>query len=55
MYRKVISLSTRQEEEKIDEMLEGMMAALESETMEGVEMGRVREFLRRVEGVDGAA
>jgi regulatory protein SWI6 len=53
MYRKVVSLCTRVEEEKIDEVLEGLVQALESDPLDGVEVGRVREFLRKVEGVDG--
>jgi regulatory protein SWI6 len=40
------------EEGRIEECLEGLVAALDSEEGEGVEVGRVREFLRKVEGVD---
>ncbi|KAL6702453.1 transcriptional regulator swi6 [Coniothyrium glycines] len=53
MYRKVVSLCTKVEESRIEECLEGLVAALDSEEGEGVEVGRVREFLRKVEGVEG--
>ncbi|KAJ5028277.1 hypothetical protein J3E73DRAFT_380769 [Bipolaris maydis] len=52
MYRKVVSLCTKVEENRIEECLEGLVAALDSEEGEGVEVGRVREFLRKVEGVE---
>ncbi|KAF2188042.1 apses transcription factor-like protein [Zopfia rhizophila CBS 207.26] len=53
MYRKVVSLCTKVEEERIDGVLEGLVQALESERDVDVEVGRVREFLRKVEGVVG--
>lgn len=52
MYRKVVSLCTKVEESRIEDCLEGLVAALDSEEAEGVEVGRVREFLRKVEGVE---
>lgn len=52
MYRKVVSLCTKVDETRIEECLEGLVAALDSEEGEGVEVGRVREFLRKVEGVE---
>lgn len=52
MYRKVVSLCTKVEESRIEECLEGLVAALDSEEGEGVEVGRVKEFLRKVEGVE---
>lgn len=52
MYRKVVSLCTKVDESRIEECLEGLVAALDSEEGEGVEVGRVREFLRKVEGVE---
>lgn len=58
--RKVVSLCTGVEERRVDEMLEGLSVAVESEGGgEAVEVGRVREFLRRVDGgvnpgVDGS-
>ncbi|KAF2650828.1 apses transcription factor-like protein [Lophiostoma macrostomum CBS 122681] len=55
MYRKVVSLCTKVDEDRIDGVLEGLVLALDSEPCNGstVEVGRVREFLRKVEGVDG--
>jgi|TARA_R110002003_G_scaffold911_2_gene21827 exonuclease VII large subunit len=52
MYRKVVSLCTKVEENRVEECLESLVAALDSEEGEGVEVGRVREFLRKVEGVE---
>ena len=48
--RKVVSLCTGVEESKVDEMVDGLSVAVESEGGEDVEVARVREFLRRVEG-----
>jgi hypothetical protein len=53
MYRKVVSLCTKVDEERIDEVLEGLVQALDSDPLDGVEVSRVREFLRKVEGVEG--
>lgn len=53
MYRKVVSLCTKVEEDKIDNVLPGLVQALDSDPLDGVEVGRVREFLRKVEGVEG--
>ncbi|KAI9715035.1 MAG: transcriptional regulator swi6 [Chrysothrix sp. TS-e1954] len=50
-YRRVVSLCTGVDESKVDTMLEGLLAAVESEEKEAVEVGRVRDFLRKVEGV----
>lgn len=52
MYRKVVSLCTKVEEGRVEQCLESLVAALDSEEGEGVEVGRVREFLRKVEGVE---
>ena len=64
MYRKVIALCTNTDEDKIDGLLESLVQAVESEAGivsaetagAGVEEnpadGRVREFLRKVEGVE---
>jgi len=51
-YRRVVALCTGVEDSKVEELLGGLVAAVESERGEDVEVGRVREFLRRVEGVD---
>ncbi|KAF2676896.1 apses transcription factor-like protein [Lentithecium fluviatile CBS 122367] len=53
MYRKVVSLCTKVDEERVDSVLEGLVQALDSDPLDGVEVGRVREFLRKVEGVEG--
>jgi len=53
MYRKVVSLCTGVAEEKVEESLPALVAAVESErgTLQGEqEVGRVREFLRRIDG-----
>lgn len=52
--RKVVALCTGTEESKVEEMVDGLCAAVESEAGNDVEVGRVREFLRRVEGEVGA-
>lgn len=53
MYRKVVSLCTGVVEEKVEESLPSLVAAVESERggLGEQEVGRVREFLRRVDGV----
>ena len=57
LYRKVVSLCTGVEEGRVEGCLTGLVAAVESERGcfgEGeVEVGRVRSFLRRVEGGSG--
>jgi len=50
-YRKIVSLCTRVDEHRVDGVLEGLVRAVESER-EDVELGRVRDFLKRVEGGD---
>lgn len=53
-YRKVVSLCTGVEEGRVEETLGQLLAAVESEGGGGdVEVGRVREFLRKVDGVVG--
>ncbi|KAF2842620.1 apses-domain-containing protein [Patellaria atrata CBS 101060] len=52
-YRKVISLCTGVEESKVEENLAALVAAVESESGDSVDVGRVREFLRKVDGVVG--
>ncbi|KAL9128919.1 MAG: hypothetical protein Q9217_002509 [Psora testacea] len=51
--RKVVALCTGVQEERVDETVEGLCKAVESEEGDEVEVGRVREFLRRVEVVEG--
>jgi regulatory protein SWI6 len=55
MYRKVVSLCTGVAEDKVDENLPALVAAVESERggLGEQEVGRVRDFLRRVDGVGG--
>ena len=55
-YKKIVSLCTGAEVEKVDELLDGLVQAVISEQKEigdGSELGRVREFLRLVQGNDG--
>ena len=52
MYRKVVSLCTKVDEERVDSVLDLLVQALESDPLEGADVGRVREFLRKVEGVE---
>ncbi|KAF2089401.1 start control protein cdc10 [Saccharata proteae CBS 121410] len=51
--RKVVALCTGVEEGMVEQLLGGLLKAVESETGEGVEVGRVREFLRKVDFVEG--
>lgn len=53
MYRKVVSLCTKVDEERVDSVLDLLVQALESDPLEGADVGRVKEFLRKVEGVEG--
>jgi regulatory protein SWI6 len=48
-YRQVISLCTGVEESNVDNVLENLLRAVDSE-QDDVELTRVREFLQRVEG-----
>lgn len=48
-YRKVISLCTGVDEANVDNVLENLLRAVDSE-QDDVELTRVREFLQRVEG-----
>ena len=52
MYRKVVSLCTGVAEDKVEENLSALVAAVESEqgNLGEQEVGRVRDFLRRVDG-----
>lgn len=51
-YRKVVSLCTGMDESRVEDGLGPLVAAVESEASEGVEISRVREFLKKVEGVE---
>lgn len=48
-YRKIISLCTGVEEDNIDDTIHNLLRSLESEP-DTVDLGRIREFLQRVEG-----
>jgi regulatory protein SWI6 len=54
LYRRVVSLCTGVDEDKVEEALPNLLAAIESESTAGVEgegdVVRVRDFLRRVDG-----
>lgn len=50
-YRRVISLCTKTPEERVDDVLGSLVRAVESEG-NGVEVGRLQEFLGKVEGTD---
>jgi regulatory protein SWI6 len=50
-YRRIISLCTHVDEDKIDSVLDNLFRAVDSEHGD-VELGRVRDFLQKVEGVD---
>jgi len=50
-YRRIISLCTRVDEDKIDGVLNNLCRAVDSEHGD-VELGRVREFLQKVDGVE---
>lgn len=48
--RQIISLCTGMEEGRIEKMMVGLNKAIEAETGDDVEVGRVRNFLRKIEG-----
>jgi regulatory protein SWI6 len=50
-YRRVIGLCTRVEEDMVDSVLGNLCRAVDSEHSD-VELGRVRDFLQKVEGVE---
>lgn len=54
LYRRVVSLCTQVDEDKVEEALPNLLAAVESERGGGIEsqgdVGRVRDFLRKVDG-----
>jgi hypothetical protein len=49
-YKKIVSLCTGAEEEKVDGLLDSLVQAVVSEQKENAEPGRVRHFLRLVQG-----
>lgn len=52
--RKVVALCTQSDESGVEDIVSNLCAAVESEAGEDVNVGRVRDFLRRVEGEVGA-
>lgn len=50
-YRKIIGFCTGEEESRVDGIIDNLLRAIDSEPSD-VELGRVNEFLRKVEGVD---
>lgn len=51
-YRRIVTMCTGVEEGRVDEMLENLVQAVESEPSGHVDVGRVRDFLRKAEGAD---
>ncbi|KAK0610245.1 Regulatory protein SWI6 [Lasiodiplodia hormozganensis] len=51
-YRKVVCLCTGVAEDQVEVLLGSLVKAVESEVGDGVEVGRVREFLRKVDFVE---
>ncbi|KAK8010226.1 hypothetical protein PG990_009191 [Apiospora arundinis] len=51
-YRRVVSLCSGVPEHQVDEVIDGLLRAVESEK-DGLEIGRVRRFLGGVDGVGG--
>lgn len=49
-YRKIVSICTGVEVAKVDEMLDNLLQAVMSDQKENVELGKVRDFLRMVQG-----
>lgn len=49
-YRKMVSIATGVEESKADDMLDNLIQAVKSEQKDNVELGKVRDFLRMVQG-----
>ncbi len=51
-YRKIVSICTGVEVDKVDDMMENLLQAVMSEQKEHVELGKVRDFLKLVRGGD---
>lgn len=51
-YRKIVSICTGVEMEKVDEMVGNLVQAVMSDQKENVELGKVRDFLRLVQGTE---
>jgi regulatory protein SWI6 len=59
LYRRVVSLCTGVDEDKVEESLPNLLQAIESEKGAGIEVegdvARVRDFLRKVDGGQAVA
>jgi regulatory protein SWI6 len=51
-YRKIVSICTGVEVDKVDNMLGNLVQAVESEQKDKLELGKVRDFLRMVHGTE---
>lgn len=51
-YRKIVSICTGVEVNKVDEMLSNLVEAVVTEQKENMELDKVRDFLRLVQGTD---
>ncbi len=51
-YRKIVSLCTGVEMDKVDEMLGNLVQAVMSEQKDNVELGKIRDFLRLVQSTE---
>jgi regulatory protein SWI6 len=51
-YRKIVSICTGVGVNKVDEMLSNLVEAVMTEQKENMELGKVRDFLRLVQGTD---
>jgi regulatory protein SWI6 len=51
-YRRIVSICTGVEVSKVDEMLPNLLQAIVSEQRDNVELTRVREFMRMVQGAE---
>lgn len=51
-YRKIVSICTGVEVDQVDDMLGNLVQAVISEQKENMELGKVREFLRLVQGTE---
>ena len=51
-YRKIVSRCTQVEVDKVDEKFDSLLEAVESEQKDRLELGKVRQFLQKVQGSD---
>jgi regulatory protein SWI6 len=53
--RKVVALSVRVPEDKVEELSKNLTVAVESDKREDVDVGRLTDFLRKAQAVEGVA